>query len=268
MSIPVSLKGVIPSQGRYPTASLTSASPLHKLPYTSEEVLIPGCKDNPVSNQGGESSCVANAICDGLEISQIARGLPLVQLSRNALYYWSRCKHDAQLRDEGTYIPLALEQASIMGVIPEEAWPYVEERVNKAPTNDEILLASENQVGGFYEITGRGDEVAHQIAGVIHQGQPVVAAFWLGPEYRSIQPDQVAGVPGSRWGLHAQLIVGYRMSPPRMSLSGSYDFLVRNSWGAGWGDGGYIWASQDYVCDPRYVFDRYAFVTNKELAWP
>lgn len=263
MPVPVNLSGVIPSLGNYPAPKLLSVTSLQKPAYALEGQYIRGSRDNPVSNQAGESSCVANAICDGLEIAQIAKGRPLVQLSRNALYYWSRCQHGAQNEDAGTHIPLALEQARLIGVLPEEAWPYVESRVNKAPTNDEILLASENQVQGFYEIEGEGDHAALQIVNSVMNDQPVVAAFWLGPEYRSMEPGQIARVPGSRWGLHAQLIVGFRTL-----AQGGVEFLIRNSWGPEWGEGGHIWASQGYVCDPRYVFDRYAFVTDKEFTWP
>lgn len=265
MPVPVKLSGVIPSQGRYQAEKLSSVLrvPAGGVPNFTGATLVPGCLTNPVSNQGGESSCVANAICDGLEIAQIAKGHPLVQLSRNALYYWSRCRHGAQNQDAGTHIPLALEQATLVGVIPEERWPYIESRVDKAPTNDEILLASENQVSGFFEIEGEGEHVAQQMACTLMVGHPIIAAFWLGPEYRSMEPGQIARVPGSRWGLHAQLIVGFRTS-----VQGELEFLIRNSWGPEWGDSGHIWASQSYVCDPRYVFDRYAFVTNKEFSWP
>lgn len=223
---------------------------------------IRGHRLNPVSDQGGEGSCVANAICDGLEIAAIRDGRELVQLSRNALYLWSRCRHGAQFRDEGTYIPAALEQCKIVGVIPESEWPYVASRVNKAPTNDEILLASDNRVEGFYELTETDPQaLASSLVITLNADQPVVFWMRLGQEYRN--PPALVQKPTTRWGLHAQLIVGYRLRD-----GGLPDFLVRNSWGDDWGEGGYAWVAGDYITDTDLAGDFYAFTTSLELVLP
>ena len=263
MPVPVSLNGVRPGNGG---AVLPSFSEDIRerwrgaLVGAEDEHRITSLDRVPVSDQQQESSCVANATCDGLELCAVRDGQPHIDLSRNAHYYWTRCLHGAQTQDAGTHIALSLRQAATLGVIPESRWPYVLERVNKAPSNDEILLASQNRVAGAYEVEGEGEDRAFSLQLAIRADQPVIAAFWLGPEYRGPSPDQVMGVPGSRWGLHAQLICGYRRR-----ASGEFEFLVRNSWGIGWGDLGYIWVKASYVCDPRYVFDTYAFTNMPEL---
>jgi C1A family cysteine protease len=38
---------------------------------------------------------------------------------------------------------------------------------------------------------------------------------------------------------HMVNLVGYRPAP-----SGGYEFLIANSWGTGWGDGGFAWSKQ------------------------
>jgi len=42
-----------------------------------------------------------------------------------------------------------------------------------------------------------------------------------------------------RW--HAVVVVGMR------EMKGELAFLARNSWGLGWGDGGYAWLPVSYV---------------------
>src|SRR5262249_41166704 len=42
-------------------------------------------------------------------------------------------------------------------------------------------------------------------------------------------------------GGHALAMSGYR------KVNGGYQFLIHNSWGASWGDGGYAWVSQGMV---------------------
>ncbi len=44
---------------------------------------------------------------------------------------------------------------------------------------------------------------------------------------------------GSRTLNHMVNLVGYRLAP-----NGGYEFLIANSWGTGWGDGGYAWSKQ------------------------
>jgi C1A family cysteine protease len=45
--------------------------------------------------------------------------------------------------------------------------------------------------------------------------------------------------------------VGYRTNP-----DGSVDFLILNSWGTGWGNGGLCWMSSNFIAS-THVFDRY-----------
>ena len=61
-------------------------------------------------------------------------------------------------------------------------------------------------------------------------------------------------------GLHAMLIVGYNK---RQEV-----FIVRNSWGAGWGVGGYCYLKNDYIANETFNFlGMYAIkgLTNYDL---
>jgi C1A family cysteine protease len=58
---------------------------------------------------------------------------------------------------------------------------------------------------------------------------------------RSFSPNREGRITtcGSRGVNHMVTLVGYRPAP-----NGGYEFLIANSWGEGWGDGGYAWSKQ------------------------
>jgi C1A family cysteine protease len=72
-------------------------------------------------------------------------------------------------------------------------------------------------------------------------------------------------IKGSAWNgayraNHAVALVGYDDSYPASNFSttppGDGAWLAQNSWGDGWGDGGYFWLSYyDYTTEPSYYFD-------------
>jgi hypothetical protein len=86
-----------------------------------------------------------------------------------------------------------------------------------------------------------------EVARVLATGQAIYAGFdidtksWSSPRHapgavlQDWQPDGSGG--------HAVALVGYRTLPT------GRQFLVHNSWGKGWGDGGYAWVSEAMVRD-------------------
>jgi hypothetical protein len=61
-------------------------------------------------------------------------------------------------------------------------------------------------------------------------------------------------------GGHAVALSGYR------KVNGSYQFLVHNSWGVSWGDGGYAWVSQAMV--QRWMHLAYKVRTDVDSSSP
>lgn len=266
MPVPVKLNGVKLATHLLPRSQMLLTPEVRNLwgsvtqrgPF-GEEIRLSSLAYNPVSNQGGESSCVANAVCDGYELCAQTMWGSYTPLSRNAHYYWTRCRHGGQTEDEGTYIHLALEQGTIVGFLPEEAWPYEQERVNVPPPNHLIILASQNRLAGYYAIDGLRHDRVQGLLLALRADQPCVAAFKLGAEYFRPTPGQVMSPPKTTEGLHAQIICGYRVR-----AGGGYQFLIRNSWGPDWGEGGYIWVEEEYF-DPGYTHDIYALTKMQEL---
>jgi len=87
-----------------------------------------------------------------------------------------------------------------------------------------------------------------EIARVLSTGQAVYAGFDIDVRLWSAARQQAGAVlpdwqPNTGSGGHAVTLVGYR------TTAGGRQFLIHNSWGTGWGDGGYAWTSERMVHD-------------------
>lgn len=83
-----------------------------------------------------------------------------------------------------------------------------------------------------------------ELAAVLAGGDDVWASFWVDSEAwsdRSLQAGVIPDYERREDEGHAVVLSGYRPTP-----SGR-QFLVHNSWGARWGDGGYGWLSEAMV---------------------
>lgn len=198
----------------------------------------------PLSNQLNIGSCVANAWCDALEILDGLEGEDEVeQLSRLFLYYLARYLHMATDKDEGTYLRAAAHQLLTIGVVPEKHFPYTHENVfpPKVPL-DLYTMASNNRLTGFYRITSGGLERLEEIELAIRANHPAVFGAPVSQAFCDYRGDGTVFTRPDNWvGRHAMIIVGVR------KRAGRYEFLLRNSWGEGWGDAGHVWVDEDYV---------------------
>jgi C1A family cysteine protease len=206
------------------------------------EVLFP--EYTPISSQGGIGTCVANAMCDGLEILQGLFYGPdgVVQLSRLALYYWSRCRHQGQHEDEGTFPEEAAQQLLHLGVLRESSWPYDEDKVNVAPPGHKIIEASNNRIMGAHTLVETGEDLADACEKILRSGNVVVPSLRITRENFQNPSGVIEEAKGDVWGNHAVLITGVRILH-----SGKREFRIRNSWGEDWGDGGRVYVSEGYL---------------------
>jgi hypothetical protein len=192
----------------------------------------------PISDQGMLSSCVGNATVDAIEL--LSRDP--VQLSRLFCYYWSRYSHGEQHADNGTYIRAAFASLQKVGTCREEFWTYDPRAVNVEPGLFARENAYDHRMGSYFAIDyGEMDDV--EIA--IRSGLPVVFGVAVGDDF----PNYVGGNvtwdrPAHRLGGHAMVVVGVEHD------AGRRRFLVRNSWGVGWGlreRPGHCYFSEDYL---------------------
>lgn len=215
----------------------------------------------PVYDQGRIGSCTANAIAGAFEFDLRKQQLADFMPSRLFIYYNERLMEGTIGTDSGAMIRDGVKSVAQAGVCAETAWPYddtapvppseawpARARAGQKPTADCYAKALGDHVGSYQRIV----RSVSQFKGCLAEGFPFIFGFSV---YESFESDAVAasGVapmpgPGERLlGGHAVLAVGYDDAAQR--------FLVRNSWGNGWGQAGYFTMPYAYLTERNLSSD-------------
>jgi C1A family cysteine protease len=203
-----------------------------------------GCP--PVYDQGGLGSCTANAIGAAIEFDQTKQGFTAAVPSRLFIYYNERALEGTIDSDSGAQIRDGIKTIASQGVCPETMWPYDEEKFSNRPSAPCYKYAKLHPAVQYSRVPQEIGQMKACLAG----GYPFVFGFTVYQAFESdaITKSGIVPMPSSMetaLGGHAVMAVGYDDASER--------FLVRNSWGPGWGMGGYFTIS-------------YAYLTNTNLA--
>lgn len=204
--------------------------------------LRPFCTE---TNQFSASSCVGNATADAVEIRDAIEGRPRVQLSRLFVYTLARnmmdMDHDGRGDinvDHGTQIRLAFDVLSKFGICTETTWAYDLSKLFVLPSLKAMREATGHRIHSYYRIDGTGNERCDQVIQALRGNHPVVFGTQIDTNFFGVHDSTPVGVPtGKIEGGHAMIVVGY---------SGG-NFIVKNSWGQGWGDGGFWYMTPEYL---------------------
>ncbi|MEO0983130.1 MAG: C1 family peptidase [Pseudomonadota bacterium] len=195
---------------------------------------------SPVENQGQVGSCAANAVVGALEFHQRMQKQPLVDLSRLFVYYNSRRLADNEKSDVGTFIHHVMASVMAYGACSEAMWPYIEAMWSTKPT--EACYREAMNVQG---LTYARADLGPACLAVLAEGLPVVFGACIPGEMIQVEAALTGRIetPQGPWpepgGGHAMLVVGYDLAQKM--------WLIRNSWGTDWGDGGHAWVSFDVM---------------------
>lgn len=214
---------------------------------TGDDVsLRPFCSD---TNQEGIGACAGNATADSVEIlinieahdAAVKEGRQPpepIQLSRLFVYALARTLDGTLAKDEGTYVRSCFEVLSRFGICLEADWAYDTSKVYVSPS----LLAQRKALGhkihSYYRVKSTGAERLDEVVAALRARKPVVFGTLVEEAFRGYRGGEAILPPkGATIGGHAMVIVGY--------VGGK--FLVKNSWGPDWGDGGYALFSPEYI---------------------
>ena len=203
----------------------------------------------PVYDQGDLGSCTANALAAAYEIDQIIKKevSPFVP-SRLFIYYNERNIEGTVSSDAGAQIKDGVSVLSNIGVCPETMWTYNPNVFTVKPSPTCYTTAQlHRSIPGL-----RVQQNLNQIKQALLNGFPVVFGFTV---YESFEGTQIAttGImtmptPNEEClGGHAVLCVGYNDTKKV--------FIVRNSWGSSWGDGGYFYMPYEYMLNSNLASD-------------
>lgn len=203
----------------------------------------------PVYDQGQLGSCTANAIGAAVQFDQLKQKLPQTFVpSRLFIYYNERALEGTVASDSGAMIRDGIKAVAAQGVCPEPSWPYIETNFAEQPPATCYKIGSTHPAVQYSRIA---QDVA-QMKACLAAGYPFVFGFTV---YESFETEEVAssGVapmpePSEiSLGGHAVMASGYDDSSSR--------FIVRNSWGTGWGMGGYFTIPYAYLADSNLADD-------------
>jgi C1A family cysteine protease len=214
-----------------------------------------------VYDQGQIGSCTANAIAAALEFDMMKQGLTAYTPSRLFIYYNERAIEGTVGSDAGAFIRDGIKTVVSQGDCPESEWTYdatpAEPNTGVFPPGAKAATqppqscyddAIQHKALNYQSI----DRNLADMKGCLSSGYPFVYGFTV---YQSFESEDVARTgnvpmpaPGEKMvGGHAVLAVGYD--------DDEGVFIVRNSWGTGWGDAGYFYMPYAYLLDDNLSDD-------------
>lgn len=220
-------------------AARLSASALPMI--VSLEVFAPPCLD-----QGQTGTCTANALACAAVIAFACKGSPLGFVPSQAGPYRVSGELDRVQNPDGTWPKLedngrepnqVYRAYNEWGVYPMVPLP---DRFSDA---DPATICSESQFGeleassvnmyvGEYQIFSTGAQRVAEVKTALANGIPVTAAIAGGSYAFQTYTGGVMGPLNAELD-HYVTIIGYETQP-----DGSTVFIIRNSWGLGWGENG------------------------------
>lgn len=203
---------------------------------------------SPIRDQGGRGTCTAFAFCGAFE------AFPNVgDLSEQYLFHEGQRKAGQPFSTTKGLLPKWAAEVGTEGIPTEDKMPYT---ASYPPANETIPQAAIS--AAKYKVTewefipnaglsGVSIRNTNYLETLINQGYNI--PFWTQIAWSNSQTAGVIDVvmvgsgatktPASSRGDHEMVIVGY-------DAKAKY-FIVRNSWGTGFGHSGYAYISYDYI---------------------
>ena len=211
---------------------------------------IPSSKDLraawwKINDQGATGSCVGWASADSVirwhmvKANRLTSGVLL-----SPRFIWMASKEtDAYVSQattfieaEGTWLKAALDVARKFGTVAENVLPFGSGKLYQGDAQAFYALAAQRKIASYFNL---GTNLGTWRSWMANQG-PILTRFNVEATWDNAT--QTKGrldvyQTGTERGGHAVALVGY--TPDR--------FIVRNSWGTGWGDAGFGYASISYA---------------------
>jgi len=202
----------------------------------------------PVYNQGALGSCTANAIAAAIEFERIKQKLSVFVPSRLFIYYNERVIEHTVRSDSGAQLRDGIKSVASVGACPEPEWPYNIAKFASKPPQRAYRDAKLDRAVSYQTLV----QDLSQMKGCLASGYPFVFGFSVYESFESPAVGRSGHAPMPQWGErpiggHAVMAVGYDDS--------NQWFLVRNSWGKGWGMSGYFTLPYAYLIQPGLTQD-------------
>ena len=184
-----------------------------------------------VEGQGELGSCTAQALSGNIEFLDNQPDSKYIDVSRLFIYYNERVLIDTVDYDSGAMLRDGIKTLKNDGVCSEKLWPYKIGRFKAKPPAKCYQEARARRIISYYRI-----QSLSEMLNCLTEGFPFVFGFTVYESFASPKVAKTGIVPmpqksETSLGGHAVLAVGYAQKAKR--------FIIRNSWGSGWGMQGY-----------------------------
>ena len=220
----------------------------------------------PIQNQGQQGSCVAFSLTSVFEYVVKLNTKETLDLSEAFLYYNSRMKDQGEefdpTLDQGTTFTSAIRSLSEFGLAEESFCKYDQNICYAKPSDEAYENAKVRKLIKALNV----DRNVSAVKSAVAEGYPVVASFTLCPSFNPssnglismpTQEELTALENGTQektmHNRHGMVIVGYDDK--------LRSFLVRNSWGADWGNKGYCYIPYEYI-EHEHLFNFACIITE------
>ncbi len=213
-----------------------------------------------VEDQGQTNSCTANAVVGAYEYLFKRFKKQNYDISRMFVYYNARVKGGGDIADEGSVIQYAMECLKKAGACSEATWQFKKEIVNKKPHKESYSEGKKFLVDEIMSVPVKLKAWKKTLA----DGYPITFGTTLYKSFdKAAENGGVVPMPSPKeagrksHGGHAMLCVGYS-DEDKM-------FIVRNSWGEGWGDEGYCYIPYNYLMNEKWTGDCWIIKKNAKM---
>jgi len=227
---------------------------------------LPSCVDLcpqepfPVYNQGSLGSCTANTLAAAFHFEQCRQGLKTLRPSRLFIHYNERTAEGKISEHAGSSLRDSIRALKRSGVCSERLWPYSGAKFAEKPSPECYAAAKANTCQQY----ARVEQTLESLKGCLTAGFPFVFGFQVACDFMlgDMQSSGTMSWPpqGATQGGHAVQACGY---DDKRSV-----FIVRNSWGAGWGDQGYFYMPYEFIVDPELCQDFWAIMWAEGEEFP
>lgn len=221
-----------------PSNAARRAASLLLAPVDLRHLLAPGLRA-----QGPRPLCLPFSVSAAHEAARAAAA-PAEVLAVEPL--WQYCVHVGAASHDGTTLHAVVAAAGAAGQTLETAWPY--NSTLGAGTEPPPATAT---VGSFrtaelFDVPLAHDGLEEHLEDALAVGMPVVVVLEITAEFENPSADGEIDVPPLTAPVsdyHAVTAVGAETN----AVGTVRRLLIRNSWGPGWGAGGYGWLPYDYL---------------------
>lgn len=200
-----------------------------------------------INDQEDTGSCVGWATADGVVRYHMvnANRLPKNQLL-SPRFVWMASKEtdeyttraDTFLEAAGTSLKAAMDVVRKFGAVPETLLPFhIVTKMHTGPENAFYAEAAQRKIAAYYNLQRNLSQWKTWLA----TNGPILAALSVDQTWQNATAtggNIDTFMPNTVRGGHAITIVGYLASGR---------FIVRNSWGTGWGDRGFGYVTPAYI---------------------